>query len=237
MKKNVKLISAIGVAVVIVALILTGILKTAGTIDVVGKGSVDSFEAVLSASDSGVVFDEENKGWKLEAPDGSAGFIWSGNFSESPLFDVMLSVDAAPFVEAGLDIEKLPEYYTVQDGMLLVGTQLGEDQGKEEATPKAAYEEIVRKYPHQIGYHTPMDHYNISLGNGNLFEWAKNMEMNGSVKEAQDKDIVFVLHPEPLIAAGVDPEKVEGWAYTTVSMGMGASAEEMYKFLKPFDLQ
>ena len=31
------------------------------------------------------------------------------------------------------------------------------------------------------------------------------------VREAQDKDIVFVLNPEPLIAAGVDRKKTVGW--------------------------
>ncbi len=39
------------------------------------------------------------------------------------------------------------------------------------------------------------------LGNGNMFEWAKDMQKN-------DKDIVFVLNPQPFIDAGVDPAKV-----------------------------
>jgi len=31
-----------------------------------------------------------------------------------------------------------------------------------------------------------------------------------------DKDIVFVLNPEPLIAAGVDPKAVDGWVFARV---------------------
>ena len=34
------------------------------------------------------------------------------------------------------------------------------------------------------------------LGNGNMFEWAKDMKTTGMTID-QDKDIVFVLNPEP----------------------------------------
>jgi hypothetical protein len=53
----------------------------------------------------------------------------------------------------------------------------------------------------------------------------------------QDKDIVFVLNPEPLIAAGVDPEKVEGWAYAQVPVEENGETTQVWKFLKPFDLK
>ena len=236
MKKNVKLISALGVAVVIVAVLFTSIIKTAGgTIDVVGKDSATAFDAVLTASGDSVERDEAQKGWALNAPDGTAAFNLSENFSESPLFDVMLSLDVTPFEKAGLDVTKLPENYAAQDGRLLVGAKLGD--GAEQSTPKEAYEQIVKSYPKAIGYHASLDHYNVSLGDGNMFEWAKDMEINGATKEAQDKDIVFVLNPEPLIAAGVDPAQLDGWVYTTVKVGMGASEKEVYKFLKPFNLQ
>ncbi len=51
-----------------------------------------------------------------------------------------------------------------------------------------------------ISYHMALDHYGVALGGGNMFEWAKDLGAN-------DKDIVFVLDPEPLIAAGVDPQR------------------------------
>jgi hypothetical protein len=43
----------------------------------------------------------------------------------------------------------------------------------------------------------------------------------------------FVLNPEPLIAAGVDPEKAEGWIYARVPADDG----DVWKFLKVFDLK
>jgi hypothetical protein len=49
-----------------------------------------------------------------------------------------------------------------------------------------------------------MDHYGVNLANGNLFEWAKDMNTN-------DKDMVFVLNPEPFVSAGVKPDNIEGW--------------------------
>lgn len=240
MKKSGKIITAIGIAGVLVAAILIVILKTAGgSLDVVGKESVTSFENILNAAPDQVTADETNAGWSLEAPDGSIRFIWSGNYSKSPLHDVMLELDAEPFVNAGLDTGKLPENYAAYDGMLMVGTKLGNDtptyQG--DSTPLAAYEQIVSKYRSSIGYHTALDHYNVNLGDGNLFEWAKNMKINSTTNENQDKDIVFVLNPEPLIAAGVDPEKVEGWVYTTVNVDIDGKPTDVYKFLKPFNLQ
>jgi hypothetical protein len=151
----------------------------------------------------------------------------------------MLEFDAAPFINAGLDTAKLPENYAAYESMLMVGTKLGSDkltyQG--EPTPLSAYEQIADKYSGSIGYHTALDHYNVSLGNGNMFEWAKNMQIHSVTKENQDKDIVFVLNPEPLIAAGVDPEKVEGWVYTTVSVEKDGKETDVYKFLKPYNLQ
>lgn len=77
----------------------------------------------------------------------------------------------------------------------------------------------------------------MNLGDGNLFEWAKDMKTNRSTNENQDKDIVFVLNPEPLIAAGVNPDKVKGWVYTTVKVDIDGKPTDVYKFLKPFNLQ
>lgn len=240
MKKNAKGIIMIGAAVVLVAALVTVILKTAGgSLDVVGKESVTSFGTVLNAASGKVTADDANAGWSLEAPDGSVRFIWSEDYSRSPLHDVMLEFDAAPFVNAGLDTAKLPKNYAAYEGMLMVGTKLGSDKltYKGDPTPLSAYEQIVGKYRGSVGYHTALDHYNVSLGDGNLFEWARDMKVNKSTNANQDKDIVFVLNPEPLIAAGVDPQKVDGWAYTTVKVDIDGKPTDVYKFLKPFNLQ
>lgn len=201
-------------------------------LDVVGNGSVTSFSAVLDAIPDKVQADEMNAGWSLSAPDDTVRFIWSEDYSKSPLHDVMLEFDAQPFLDAGLEPGKLPESIVYYEDKLMVGTKLGSDELKYsgDPTPLAAYEQIVSLYRDSIGYHMAMDHYGVKLANGNMFEWAKDMSKN-------DKDIVFVLNPEPFLAAGADPNAVTGWAFAKVPMEENGKMIEVDKLLKPFDLQ
>jgi hypothetical protein len=207
------------------------------SLDVVGKESINSFQAVLSNAPQTIITDEMTGGWTLFSPDGNTRFIWSKNYSESPLHDVMIVFDAQPFIDAGLDIERLPENITIIDGlmmdrMMMVGTKLGNEElaYTGEVTPLASYEQIVRLKRNSIGYHGALDHYGVNLGDGNLFEWAKDMGTN-------DKDIVFVLNPEPFIAAGVDPSRIEGWTFAKVTVDdANGKPVEVDKILKPFDL-
>ncbi len=214
------------------AMLLLSGCTIAKDLDVVGKESVTSFGAFLTAAADKVTPDEMNGGWSLAAPDGSARFIWSKDFSRSPMHDVMLELDAQPFLDAGLDAAKLPDSFAFYDNKLMVGTKLGKDalsyQG--EATPLSSYEHIVAKYRDAVGYHAALDYYNVNLGGGNLFEWAKDMAKN-------DKDIVFVLNPEPFIAAGVDPAKVTGWVFAKVAVDIDGKPTEVDKLLKPFNLK
>jgi hypothetical protein len=206
--------------------------KIGASLDVVGKGSADSFDKILKERAQAVRPDETNGGWSLAAPDNTARFIWSRNYAESPVRDVMIEFDAAPFIKAGLDPAKLPENFAFYNGKLIVGTKLGDEalhyQG--EATPLASYEQIVRLKRKAVGYHMALDHYGINLGDGNLFEWAKDMSAN-------DKDMVFVLNPEPFLKAGVDPSGIEGWVFTKVMVDdENGKPVEVDKILKPFDL-
>ncbi|MDR0450752.1 MAG: hypothetical protein LBH26_05765 [Treponema sp.] len=201
-------------------------------LDVVGRGSVKSFEKLLEQIPRQLGPDEKNGGWYLAAPDNSARFIWSSNFAESPLYDVMIEFDAAPFTAAGLKPERLPGNFSFSNGKLTVGTKLGTEQLKYqgEAGPLASYDQIVKLKRGAVGYHMAMDHYGVNLGGGNLFEWAKDMATN-------DKDIVFILNPEPLIEAGLDPDRLEGWIYAKVMADdENGKPVEAEKILKPFDL-
>jgi hypothetical protein len=237
MKLRIKQIAAIAASLTMV-ISLTACSGLKG-LDVVGNKSVNSFDEVLKTIPDNVKADEMNAGWSIEAPDGSVRFIWSEDYSKSAQHDVMLELDAKPFVNAGLDTSKLPSNYAAYDGMLMVGKKLGNDKltYKGDPTPLAAYEQIVNKYRDSINYHTTLDHYGVKLGDGNMFEWAKDMKTNGYNNENQDKDIVFVLNPEPLIVAGVDPKKVEGWVYTQVAVEENGKTTNVWKFLKPFNLK
>jgi hypothetical protein len=204
-------------------------------LDVVGNDSVRAFDVLLKSAPQLVSEDKVNMSWSFSAPDNSARFIWSYNFAESPLlFDVMLEFDAAPFIAVGLAPSKLPEYFHFNSERLslVVGTKLGTEQLQYngEATPLASYQQIVKLKRGSIGYHGQMDHYGINLGNGNMFEWAKNMSTN-------DKDVVFVLEPSPFIAAGADPVKIAGWAFAEVTVDdANGKPVQVEKILKSFDL-
>jgi hypothetical protein len=201
-------------------------------LDVVGKESISSFEKVLNQNPQAVTPDEMNGGWSLSAPDKSAQFIWSKNFAESPLHDVMMEFDAEPFIEAGLNPARLPGQYAFYENKLMVGVKLGQEQLKYpgEITPLASYAQIVKLKRSAVGYHGALDHYGVNLGNGNLFEWAKDMGTN-------DKDMVFVLDPGPLIAAGVDPGGIAGWAFAKVTVDdENGKPIQVDKILKPFNL-
>ncbi len=238
MKRNTKLLLAAVVVAVAAAVLVFVFQSVGGNLDVVGKQSVTSFDTVLKTIPDQVKADEVNGGWSLMAPDGTVRFIWSKDYSKSALHDVMLELDAQPFVDAGLDAGKLPANYAFYDGMLMVGTKLGNDefQYNGSATPLASYEQLVNKYRSTLNYHTALDHYGVKLGDGNMFEWAKDMTKNTTTGKDQDKDIVFVLNPEPLIAAGVDPAKVTGWVYAQVAVEENGQTIQVYKFLKPFNI-
>jgi hypothetical protein len=207
-------------------------LVSCGKLDVVGTDSARSFEKVLRQIPQAVKPDDINGGWSLAAPDNSVRFIWSRNYAESPLRDVMIEFDAAPFIAAGLNPERLPERLAFYDGKIMAGTKLGGETLKYagEVTPLASYEQIVKLKRSAIGYHMAMDHYGVNLGDGNLFEWAKDMAAN-------DKDLVFVLNPEPFLKAGLDPNRIDGWIFTKVTVDdENGKPIEVDKILKPFNL-
>jgi hypothetical protein len=187
-----------------------------GKLDVVGKDSARAFGEMLDTLPSS----DDGNDWRIAALDGGASFVWNGERAA-------VIVDTEPFAKAGADIS---QFTNVSDGQLLIELNF-QSAGREKTNPLADYQRIVDTARSRIGYHTALDHYNIDLGDGNMFEWAKNMSTN-------DKDIVFVLNPAPFIAAGVDPNKIDGWVFTKVpSMDANGKAIEVDKILKAFNLK
>lgn len=227
-----------GVAVALAALAASALLLGCAETDVVGKFAKTSFNAILA---SRVGLSEDGGAWTIASATGDE-FSFSDDFSRSgdaasARPDARFSFVAAPFLAAGLDTAKLPPAeglaYSLEDGRLEMGFELGGDAFSQDAakSAQAAFAELVRAQRGRIGYHEKLDHYGIKLGNGNMFEWAKDAKKN-------DKDIVWVLNPEPFIAAGADPAKIAGWAFATVETKDEAGRTIFVeKLLKPFDLE
>lgn len=227
-----------------VATTLVFLFTGCGASDVVAKFANTSFASVIAASGNRVVWSEEDFAWGLSSADGAQVLFSSdfsrnasdGGMSDMDKPDVEFVFEAAPFFAAGLDVSKLPKIegvkYEIEDSMLMLHFELGSDKFAPDAkkTLNATFAEIVKNQRARIGYHEKLDHYGIKLGDGNMLEWAKDMSTN-------DKDLVFVLNPEPFIASGVDPAKVDGWVFAKVEMKDDAGKTVFVdKLLKPSDL-
>jgi len=203
-------------SIIIIAL---AVLSACASLDVVGKDSVRAFGDIIDiVPPSG----GEETGWSIVAPDGSARFFWSYE-------EAYMSVDAQPFVSAGLDVSKLDKKIEADlHNIKFYTAKLNSVGSARQQTPLKQFEKDAEYLRGAIGYHMEMDHYNITFGDGSMFEWAKDTKTN-------DKDIVFVVNAEPLIAAGADPE-IEGWLSSNLTIQADGKPKEIRVYLKPFDI-
>ncbi len=220
--------------VIPVALAAAVLILSAGCqkADLVGQYADTTYAALLEKGGLTVSSDADLNAWALTSPTGER-FLWTQDSAAGKL-DLIQEFDAAPFLDAGLKPEMLPDtyLYDAAAGLLQVTADLGETPYNYtgEKTPLSSFEQITANYRESIGYHEVLDHYGVAFGGGNMFEWAKDMTTN-------DKDMVFVLNPEPFIKAGVDPAAVEGWAFAKVQVkDASGKTEEVDKLLKPFEL-
>lgn len=203
--------------------------------DVVGKVAVTSFGSVIEKQNANIATDEANNGWALSLQDGKR-FVWGKDFSTAGTPDLMMEFDATPFLNAGLDPSKLDKemyLYDEANKLLMVHSELGSEafSYNGEAKPLDSFTQLVKNYRDSIGYHEVLDHYGVAFGNGNMVEWAKDMATN-------DKDLVFVLNPQPFIDAGVDPAKVTDWVFAQVEVKNDKGEKELVdKFLSPYNFE
>jgi hypothetical protein len=236
-----KKFSVLVVSALLVLIFLNGCTAT----DVVGKFAVTSFNTIINLAGEKAFYVPEDGAWAIESSAGDR-VLFAEDFSRNTAASGMADMDkpdakfvfeAEPFIAAGLDISKLPATegikYKIKDGKFMLHFELSGDKFPQETekTFEAVFARIVGFQRDRIGYHEKLDHYGIKLGNGNMFEWAKDPAVN-------DKDLVWILNPEPLIAAGLDPAKLKGWIFTKVDM-MDEAGKTIFvdKFLKPFDLK
>jgi len=191
-------------------------LTACAALDVVQTDAVRAFGDLLE------VFPAENDGglyiWRIAAPDGMALLTWDA-------VSIDMEIDPQPFVNAGLDMNG--DWNISTNGWFSYCVQLSYRGHTGPAAEQ--FGALLREGRKLLGYHAEMDHYNIDL-DGGMFEWAKDLSAN-------DKDIVFALDPAPFIAAGVDPERVEGWDYAQVPVMRDGKTVQVWKFLKTFDLK
>jgi hypothetical protein len=214
-------------------IMIVAVLASCGETDVVAEAAKRSFAELAKLLPSTPRFDNVRDAWVVESPKGDLFFL-ADSASRNP--DAILSIDVAPFVAAGLDPSRLrgsgPVLFAVESGRLEIRGEIGDEapRGSRSSDMVARFASFADSFPGAIGYHAQLDHYGVAVGGGFMFEWAGDLAAN-------DKDLVFVLDPGALIAAGVDPKRVEGWIHAEVEVMDSAGRKSLvYKFLRPFDL-
>jgi hypothetical protein len=211
--------------------------------DLVSRFGKRSFANMLTILPEKAVLSEQAEWaeWTLTAPDADAAFSWTALPASG--CDAVLRVDAAPFLAAKLDPERLPPGILQGDKLVFALMAKGADgmamdsDGGEIATtatpmpdPGAAFARVLDTHRDLLAYHYQLGHYGIDVGGGNLLEWAGDPSENSL-------DLVFALDPGILEQAGLDKNNVDGWIAGSVivhdALGRKVSVP---KLLKPFDL-
>lgn len=204
--KTFRIYMIVGAASVIAVALLLFFTST-GALDTIGARAVTAFREAIDAMPQLVSGGKEEGSWSITATDASARFSFRSVFNATEGYDLSFAIDPSPFLAAGLDIALLPEAM-VSEGDIVIGANMvggaAGDSKEAAADPVDTFKRILESERSRIKYHADLDHFGISLGNGNMFEFARDIDTN-------DKDIVFVLDPAPFIKAGVDTANVQGW--------------------------
>jgi hypothetical protein len=235
---NKPLIAALAIVLACVAALAFNppapLVKLMAKTDVVALYAKRSYASMLASLPASSSAKQSGEGWAFSAPDGSAEFFWDASPAKgSGRHAAELRTPAAPFLAAGLDPALLPEG-VLRDGTLTFS--VGADQTKDEnaasgsETPASAFDAVVDSCRDRVGYHFQLGHFGLELDGGALLEWAGEPAENAL-------DLVFALDPETLLRAGVNGERVDGWALGTVIVHDPSGRKvEVPKFLKPFNL-
>ncbi|MDR2647123.1 MAG: hypothetical protein LBB67_03250 [Oscillospiraceae bacterium] len=215
-------------SLLLILLVCAALFTSCSTLDVVKEDAGRAFSEILQVSPA----QKKDDWWLITAPDAAACLAISND-------TIWMVVDASPFIAAGLDVSAL-DYFseTIFYAETLTFSLPAWDAENKNVKDSASAQFIADLdfMRGSLNFHTQMDHYGIKFGDGNMFEWAKDLKTNGYNNATQDKDIVFALNPEPLIEAGLNPQQVAGWNYAQVEVDENGETVQVWKLLKPVDL-
>ena len=199
--------------------------------DVVAVYAVQSYDALLHAPGVSVARNDAAGAWVLTSP-GVETFTFGGGTAAGSN-ELVVSFDARPFLAAGLNASLLPAGAQVEGDGASARIVMRYDKGTgsfsagAESQPLQALQDLVHNHRMMLGYHAALGHFGLALGGGNMVEWAKDQQAN-------DKDLVFVLNPQPFADAGVDVANVQGWVLADVpvmdAQGRTSTARKLLKF-------
>lgn len=93
-----------------------------------------------------------------------------------------------------------------------------------------SFNEIVKAYPENKGFHSALQHWGFKLPTGEKFEWSKDMSANKA-------DLAMVLLADPLVEAGLDINKLDKneWLYEPAGKDENG-AELPNRLIKPYNI-
>lgn len=92
-----------------------------------------------------------------------------------------------------------------------------------------SFNEIVKTYPENKGFHSALQHWGLKLPTGEKFEWSKDMSANKA-------DFAMVVLADPLIKAGLDVSKLDQnqWIYKPAEREEGQNLPN--RLIKPYNV-
>jgi len=199
--------------------------------DVVAVHAVGSFDALLHAPGVEVARNDAAGAWVLTSPGGET--VTFGGDDAAGSNELVVTFDARPFLKAGLNLSLLPAGSLVDGDGAFARIVMGYDKGTgtfsdgAESEPAQALQDLVHNHRAMLGYHAALGHFGLALGGGNMVEWAQDMRAN-------DKDLVFVLNPQPFVDVGVDVANVQGWVLADVpvmdAQGRKSTVRKLLRF-------
>ena len=219
--------------ILIVSLVLAAVVLGAAFVapDVVAVYANRSYDALLRSPGVSVARSDAAGAWVLTSP--GVETLTFGGDNAAGSNELVVTLDARPFLAAGLNPSLLPAGSQIEgDGastriVMRYEKGTGSFSDGAESQPAQALQDLVRNHRMMLGYHAALGHFGLMLGGGNMVEWAKDQPAN-------DKDLVFVLNPQPLADAGVDVANVQGWVLADVpvmdAQGRKSTARKLLKF-------
>lgn len=93
-----------------------------------------------------------------------------------------------------------------------------------------AFNNIIKAYPENKGFHNALQHWGFALPTGEKFEWSKDMSANKA-------DFAMVLLADPLVEAGLDIEKLDKNVWLFEPAGKDDMGEDMpNRLIKPYNV-
>jgi hypothetical protein len=177
--------------------------------------SFKSFEEIIQLND----YDKQL--YNVYSPDGTEIL----SFGES----VRLTVDVGCFTTAAFCPDKFGGEGTLEGSRLTIAANnvKGVNAGNG-SNIIDTFENVLRSNRHALEYHTDKDLFELHLGGGNAFRWAKDWRTN-------TQGMTFILNPQPFVEAGLELENLEGWRVADIDIMHGPeSSQTVLRLLKNY---